>query len=297
MTQIPSFSVIIPTYNRPQQLALCLQALARQDYPHDCFEVIVVDDGSQISPFECVETFQSQLDITLLTQYNVGPAAARNTGAGAAQAKGQFLAFTDDDCQPDANWLKNLATGFKENSDAAIGGKTINQLPKNIYSTVSQLLINYLYSYYNYERNKARFLATNNLALPAKLFHVMSGFDTNYPLAAAEDRDFCYRWLNNGYQMIYNPEVVVYHEHHLTLFSFWRQQFNYGRGAFLFHRAKRSAGESTPEPKSFYWNLIRYPFLKAAFFKASMLATLMVISQVAIITGYFWEAMIHRQIR
>jgi glycosyltransferase involved in cell wall biosynthesis len=78
MTQQPFFSIIIPTYNRPQQLAVCLQSLARQDYPH--FEVIVVDDGSQTPPFECVNNFQNQLDITLLTQYNINPAVARNTG-------------------------------------------------------------------------------------------------------------------------------------------------------------------------------------------------------------------------
>jgi len=288
MNHIPSFSIIIPTYNRPQQLALCLQALVRQDYPH--FEVIVVDDGSKIPLFECVKIFKSQLDITLLTQYNAGPAVARNTGA--AYAKGQFLAFTDDDCQPDANWLKNLATGFKENPDAAIGGKVINQLPKNIYSTASQLLTDYLYIYYNPEYNKARFLATNNLALPAKLFHAINGFDTRFPLAAAEDRDFCYRWLNNGYAMSYVPEALVYHNHYLSLLSFWRQQFNYGRGAFLFHQkcTKQSSNDRTLEPKSFYWNLIRYPFSKVSLFKAFILTNLMVISQLAITAGYFWES-------
>jgi hypothetical protein len=72
--------------------------------------------------------------------------------------------------------------------------------------------------------------------------------------------------------------------------SFWRQQFNYGKGAFLFHRAKRSAGESTTQPKSFYWHLIRYPFSKAVLLKAFILATLMVVSQVAVIAGYFWES-------
>ncbi len=286
MTQHPFFSIIIPTYNRPQQLALCLQSLARQDYPH--FEVIVVDDGSKRPLFECVKNFQRQLDITLLTQYNAGPAVARNTGA--AQAKGQFLAFTDDDCQPDANWLKNLAVGFKENPDAAIGGRTINQLPKNIYSTASQLLTDYLYSYYNSEYNRTRFLATNNLALPAKLFHAVNGFDTNFPLAAAEDRDFCHRWLNNGYQMIYMPKAIVYHNHNITLLSFWRQQFNYGRGAFIFHRVKRSAGESAMQPKSFYWHLMQYPFSKVPLFKASILVTLIVVSQVAMTAGYFWES-------
>ncbi|MEK8019473.1 MAG: glycosyltransferase family 2 protein [Candidatus Parabeggiatoa sp.] len=132
-------------------------------------------------------------------------------------------------------------------------------------------------------------MATNNLALPAKLFHAMNGFDIHFPLAA--DREFCHRWLQHGYTMTYVPEALVYHNHHLTLLSFWRQQFNYGRGAFLFHRTKRSAGDSTPEPKSFYWHLIRYPFSKAALFKAFILATLMVISQVAVIDGYLLECL------
>jgi len=125
------------------------------------------------------------------------------------------------------------------------------------------LLIDYLYSYYNYERNKARFFTTNNLALPAKLFHAVNGFDTHFHLAAAKERDFCYRWLNNTYRMSYVPEVVVYHKRHLTLFSFSRQQFNYGRGAFLFHRVKRSAGESATQPKSFYWLFDTIPFFKS----------------------------------
>jgi GT2 family glycosyltransferase len=285
-TQQPFFSIIIPTYNRPQQLARCLQALARQDYPHNCFEVIVVDDGSK-TPL-CVDNFQNRLDITLLTQYNTGPAVARNTGA--AHAKGQFLAFTDDDCQPDANWLKNLATGFKENPDAAIGGKTINQLTKNIYSSTSHLLIDYLYNYYKSEHNKARFFATNNFALPTKLFHDINGFNTHFPLAAAEDREFCHRWLRHGYTMFYMPEAIIYHSHHLTFRSFWRQHFNYGRGALLFHRTKRLAGDNTLEPKIFYWHLIRYPFFKTTLFKASILSVLMIISQVAMVSGYFWES-------
>ncbi len=289
MSQIqhPFFSIIIPTYNRPEQLALCLQSLAYQDYPTDYFEVIVVDDGGKAPLSELVSSFRDQLNIILLTQQNKGPATARNTGA--AQAKGQFLAFTDDDCQPDANWLKNLAACFKEKPDTVIGGKILNNLPKNIYSTASQLLIDYLYHYYNFEHKQAHFLTTNNFALPKKSFHAINGFDTHFPLAAAEDRDFCHRWLSHGYKMLYVSEAIVYHHHCLGLLSFWRQQLNYGKGAFIFHHTRCSANTHKKEPLSFYWRLIKYPFSKVTWLKAGMLTILMLISQIAIVTGYFGE--------
>jgi glycosyltransferase involved in cell wall biosynthesis len=87
----PFFSIIIPTYGRPNQLEVCLNSLSRVDYPSNCFEVIVVDDGSETPPEAVVANFRDQISITLLIQPNSGPASARNTGA--AHAKGEFLAF------------------------------------------------------------------------------------------------------------------------------------------------------------------------------------------------------------
>src|SRR5687767_5128657 len=100
------FSIIIPTYARPKQLAVCLEAIARLNYPRDRFEVIVVDDGSESPPEHVVKSFSERLSLTLLAQPNSGPASARNTGAW--EAKGEFLAFVDDDCAPDAGWLRGL---------------------------------------------------------------------------------------------------------------------------------------------------------------------------------------------
>ena len=132
----PIFSIIIPTYNRPERLANCLAAIAQLDYPRDRFEVIVVDDGSDASLEPVVTPLQEQIDITLLRQKNAGPAAARNRGA--AQARGQFLAFTDDDCQPTTNWLTQFAENFATAPQSLLGGKTINALVNNPYSTASQ---------------------------------------------------------------------------------------------------------------------------------------------------------------
>ena len=301
----PFFSIIIPTYNRSQRLVTCLQSLTQLKYPRECFEVIVMDDGSKISLETVVAPFLKQLDMKLLIQSNAGPATARNQGA--KQAKGQFLAFTDDDCTPAPDWLQTLAARFAITPNCMIGGRTVNTLAENPYSTASQILIDYLYGYYNANPDKARFFASNNFALPAERFHAMDGFDTTYPRAAAEDREFCDRWLSRGYSMIYAPEVLVYHAHQLALSTFWQQHFNYGRGAFCFRQMQSvkdsrslSAEKSTDEklakeepikvePLSFYGKLLIYPFFASSSQPAFLLSVLLFISQVANTVGFFWE--------
>ena len=162
------FSIIIPTYNRPERLKACLNSLSCLDYPPDRFEVIIVDDGSSMSLAEIVAPFQRKFAIELIHQANSGPATARNRGSECAS--GRFIAFTDDDCQPDPNWLTALAQGFTAFPDALLGGHTVNQLSDNIYSVASQLLLDYIYSYYNTVPDRAKFFASNNFALAATQF-------------------------------------------------------------------------------------------------------------------------------
>ncbi|MBE9212590.1 glycosyltransferase [Plectonema cf. radiosum LEGE 06105] len=285
----PFISIVIPTYNRPERLTQCLESLTKLEYPRDRFEVVVVDDGSKMSLEPVVERFHNQLKITLFKQKNAGPASARNTGA--KLAKGDFLAFTDDDCKPLPDWLNKLAARFITDPDSMIGGKTLNALPDNLYSTTSQVLIDYLYNYYNLGAKRSNFFASNNFALPSKRFQALGGFDTTFPLAAGEDREFCDRWLQFGNKMVYAPEVQVYHAHNLTLSSYWRQHFHYGRGAFCFHqiRAKRADTQIKVEPISFYWNLLTYPLSQPTPQPKLLLSALLFISQVAGVAGFFWE--------
>ena len=284
----PCFSIIIPTYNRPQKLISCLDSLLNLDYPRDRFEVIVVDDGSDKSPELVITSLNGLLDIKLIGQAHAGTASARNRGAQAA--RGQFLVFTDDDCMPAHDWLSQLAARFAICPDSLIGGQIVNALPNNLYSTVSQKLIDYLYDYYNSQGDKASFFASNNIALPADRFRALGGFNTSVPLAA-EDRNFCDRWLEQNYPLVYAPEALVYHAHHLTLFSFWRQHFNYGRGAFCFYklRSKRKAKQMEVEPLSFYLDLLTYPFSQSSTQPKLFISILFFISQVANIAGFFWE--------
>jgi len=283
----PFFSIIIPTYNRPKQLAVCLQSLANLEYPRDCFEVIVVDDGSPIALEPVIAPFRCQLPITLLNQKNAGPATARNTGA--ARARGEFIVFTDDDCAPAPDYLQRLAERLAKTTACALGGRTINALSDNPYSTASQLLIDYLYAYYNVDPGQACFLTSNNMALPTELFHAIGGFDTSFALAAGEDRELCDRWRHHGHRIIYATEALVYHSHAMTLRKFWRQHFNYGRGAAAFHqtRGRRNTGDVKLEPVSFYLNLLRYPFSQNNGIRSLTLATLLLLSQAANAAGFF----------
>ena len=284
----PFFSIVVPTHARPRQLADCLQSCANLDYPRDRFEVIVVDDGSG-TPEDVTIPFQGRLDMTMLTQPHAGPGAARNRGA--ACARGEILAFTDDDCTPAPDWLRALAARFVTAPGHVIGGRTLNALATNPYSTASQLLIKYVYAYYNRDPNQACFLATNNLALPVHHFRAIGGFDTIYTLTASEDRELCDRWLYHGYQMTYAPEALVFHAHRLTFRTFLRQHFNYGRGAFQFRqaRAQRSPDRLRLEPFSFYLKLLRYPCSQARGWQALLVAALLAVTQAARGAGFLWE--------
>jgi GT2 family glycosyltransferase len=305
----PRFSVIVPTHGRPAELTRCLEALAHLDYPRDRFEVIVVDDGSGAPPEDVIERVRGRLPVTLVAhEHNRGPACARNTGA--ARAVGEFLAFTDDDCAPAADWLRVLASRFAEEPDALLGGRIVNGLTENPYAAASQLLIDYLYSYYYSveptahrraaREPPARFFTSNNLAMSAAGFHDTGAFDATFPLAAAEDRDFCDRWQQRGRLMRYVPRAVVYHFHDLSLRSFCRQHSHYGRGALSFHtlRARRAQGRIALEPLSFYLNLLRYPFTRPSdsLRARSRMTVLLAVSQGAYAAGFF-AARVRRALR
>jgi len=290
------FSIIIPTYNRPQPLTNCLQSLADLDYPDNRFEVIVVDDGSKISLKTVVKPLQNQLNLTLIPQANAGPATARNTGA--KQAQGKFLAFIDDDCTPANNWLQVLETYLIAHTNNLIGGCIINALSENVFATASQALLDYIYASYQNKTTFPRFFTSNNIALSAENFLAIGGFDTNFPLAAAEDREFCDRLLSHNYKMRYAPEAIVYHAHHLTLKTFYRQHFNYGRGAFLFHKtySQRHPQQKSIQSWSFYLKLITYPLTKQYAQAAVLLCFLILLSQIATTFGMVTEKLLSQNI-
>jgi GT2 family glycosyltransferase len=287
-------SVIVPTRDRPQRLRNCLAALATQTLVGRTFEVIVIDDGGAAQLGPVVEPFAGCLRLTLIEQANTGPAQARN--AGAARARGALLTFTDDDCEPRNEWLSALHAAFLRHPDAMLGGHTINALPDNAFSEASQLLVDFLYNATTDATSgeAPQFFTSNNLAMSTDLFWRVGGFNRSFPLAAGEDREIGDRWRQHGLRLIRVPAAIVMHSHALAFRSFWRQHFNYGRGACQLRRARRTNGRAAGfESLGFYGRLVTYP-LRARELPASVKLTALIgISQVANAAGFVKEQRSH----
>jgi len=283
------FSVIIPTYKRKASLWNCLEAIAQLSYPKDRFEVIVVDDSNNHGITSFLLPFYDQLQLVVLSQKNAGPAAARNNGA--RNARGRYLVFTDDDCAPASNWLNAFAHRLLQTPDCTITGRTVNALKGNLYSETSQLIIDYLYAFHNIDPDDAHFAVSSNIAIPAEGFDAIGGFDISFILPAGEDRNFCAKWREYGFRMIYAPEAIVRHYHSLSFNSFLKQQSNYGRGAYCFHqkRSRRTLDSKRIESLSFYTNLLIYPLSQPLPGNKLLLVMLLILSQASIFAGYLME--------
>jgi GT2 family glycosyltransferase len=236
-SQTPSFSIVVPTRDRPAKLATCLASLRALDYPRERYEVIVVDDGSSEDLEPVVRAAADDFALRLERQESKGPAGARNHGARAAQ--GDYLAFTDDDCRPLPSWLRELAIRA-DGAEVGVGGRVVAGLQENAYTIVSHTVLTLVYDYYNKDPEAARFFASNNLMFPAEAFRRLGGFDERF--TTAEDRDLCDRWIASGRTLRYAPLAVVAHDRPQTLTAFATQFFRYGRGAFRFHAARRARG-------------------------------------------------------
>jgi glycosyltransferase involved in cell wall biosynthesis len=278
------FSIIIPSYNRPRQLGRCLTSLAQLNYPRDQFEVIVVDDGSVQPVAEVTRGFLEQLQLKTLRQENAGPARARNFGAECAN--GEVLAFLDDDCTPDRDWLSQLDVAAVRHPGCLLGGKATNGCRDNIFAETNQRLLDTLTAWFICNNSPLQFFASNNLAVPAVHFRQLGGFDPNFPLAGGEDRDFCARWLGSGRRLISTPDAHIDHFHPQTVHSYLKMHFRYGRGAARLHRLRQSSPLRLAN-KGLYKHLL-FTFARGnSRFTASVL---LILSQLATVSGFVYEA-------
>jgi GT2 family glycosyltransferase len=279
----PRISIVVPTRNRHSAIRDCVNACLRSEYRHHLFEVVVIDDGSKppIADFGVA-------NVRVIRQQPAGPAAARNSGIRAAA--GQWIAFTDDDCRPRADWLSELEKACSRYPDALIGGSTVNALTANPYSTTSQFLVSYLYYYFE-KFPKQRFFTSSNMAASREQLLNIGGFDESFPLPAAEDRDLCDRWVENGGTLHYLPLAVADHMHEMGFAGFLRQQFRYGRGAKILSRRRAARGRTfRMEPTLFYAGLFAEPFRSTSIDRALQIFALLLVSQVTNVAGYAAEA-------
>ena len=246
MSAAPDLTVVVPTRDRPEELRACLGALGRMDVAATV-EVVVADDGGGVDPGAAEEAAGDRIALRVIRSGGRGPAAARN--AGAAAARGELLAFTDDDCEAHAGWAEALLGRQRAEPGALIGGSIVNGLVENPYSRAAQAITDAALAHHNRGPGGPRFFPSSNIAVPADRFAEIGGFDETVRLAGGEDRDLCERWLERGWPIAAAPDALVRHSHELGLRSFWRQQAAYGAGAYR-HRSTRAArtGDRRLEP-------------------------------------------------
>lgn len=235
----PIVSVVIPTYGRAQPLRECLEALSHQDLVEP-WEIVVVDDGSPEPIAPLLKELNRGPFVRIVAQTNSGPAMARNRGV--AEARGDYVAFIDDDCLPEPGWLRTLVAGLRENSNALIGGKTLNGLAGNFFATMNQFILDLVYEHFNSDPDSAAFMASNNLACGRKNYLKLGGFDAIFPRPGGEDREFCDRWRMQGWPLLVHAAARVEHRHHQSMREFIAMYVRYGRGAYLYQTRRRARG-------------------------------------------------------
>ncbi len=277
----PHWSVIVPTRGRPRQLERCLLALERLA-DRSRAELIIVDDDPAGGAKRIVAAAQERgvRDLHYIQAGGRGPAAARNVGV--RSSRGEVLAFTDDDCEPEPGWLDGLRACL--DADRAVAGRTVNVAPQRC-AEVSQMVVRALEES---QRKGARvhFAASNNVAFPRRAFDELGGFNERFPLPAAEDRDLCDRWIASGRSIVVSDDAVIQHRHELSLSEFWRQHYRYGRGAYEFHRLRRGNDEGSPRLQPSFYAALASQVRAADRVPRPPIAALAAISQIANAGGY-----------
>jgi len=270
-------AAIVPTRNRPQSLARCLDALERQERMPE-LEIVVVDDGSADAAAVGAAVARCPRARLVRRARAEGPAAARNRGARATRA--EILLFTDDDCEPAPEWSARMAAAIDDGADA-VAGITVNGRPDDPIASASETVIAYVQERARGQGATTQFAASNNLGVAAHVFADVA-FDTAYRYG--EDRDWCARVVAAGFTLKVEPDAVVAHNQDLTLATFVRQQFGYGRGAYRFHSRHQEAGGL--EAPTFYARL-----LGRGFEQGVVRGALVGVAQAATAAGYAREAL------
>lgn len=219
----PFISVIVCSYNGSATIKDTMDGLMRLTYPN--FEVIVIDDGSKDNLVEIVSTYP----VKLITTKNRGLGRARNTGM--YNAKGEILAYIDDDAYPDEHWLHYLAYAYNTSTHGAVGGPNIIPADNGPIATCVA----------NAPGGPVHVLETDEIAehIPGCNFSVrkdvlmkIGGFDAIYR-CAGDDVDVCWRIQEAGYTIGFHPSALVWHHRRNSLKAYWKQQQGYGKAEAL----------------------------------------------------------------
>ena len=230
---LPIISVIICVYNGVDRIWKAIESLRHINYPTDKYEVIVVDDGSNDGTQERVASYLDEFsNLQLIKAAHGGLSNARNLGAKAAT--GSILAYTDDDCEADRDWLYWIARGYHELGVDALGGPNIPPTPTDEDEAVvaaapgapSHVLLS---------DRVAEHIPGCNLTVTRFAFESIGGFRNTYKVAG-DDVDFCWRLEEAGFKIGFHGAAFVWHRRRTSFFNYFKQQRGYGKAEALLMR-------------------------------------------------------------
>lgn len=238
-------SVVIPTYNRKEQLLTALQALESQSILPGEFEVVVVDDGSTDGTKEAVQGRRYPFAVRYVHQRNQGPGTARNVGL--REAVGELVLFIGDDIIAVPTLLEEhlIAHATHHAESAAILGH-VDWPPTMPPNAVMRFVCgdSTLQSAYQHIPALAsldfRFFYTTNISLKRSFLVAAADggiqFDPSFRYAAFEDSEFALRLTRRGLTIHYWKNALAYHDHFMDLEGFSRREHHVGEMAVVFYR-------------------------------------------------------------
>jgi glycosyltransferase involved in cell wall biosynthesis len=222
----PAISVALCSYNGSRVIRRCLEGLARQDYPD--YEVIVIDDGST----DDTARIAAEFDVTLIKTPNQGLSAARNEAL--ARARGEIVAYIDDDAWPDPDWLRHLAWVYLTTDHAGVGGPN---LPPHDDGPTAALValapggpLHVLRS-----DTEAEHIPGCNSSFRTEQLRAIGGYDVRFR-TAGDDVDVCWRLHERGETIGFSAGAMVWHHRRPTVRGYLRQQRGYGLAEALLER-------------------------------------------------------------
>jgi glycosyltransferase involved in cell wall biosynthesis len=266
----PTYSVIVPVYNRPQEVAELMESLTRQTVQD--FEVVLVEDGSTITSEKVFEQYSNKLSIQYFFKPNTGPGPSRNFGF--EKARGKYFVVIDSDCILPPHYFESVEIFFRNEEADAWGGpdrgmKDFTPLQQAMAFTMSSTLTT---GGIRGGKQKAFQPRSFNMGISREVFERTKGFHFD---RFAEDIELSIRIRKLGFKTALIPEAFVYHKRRTSLTQFFNQVSNFGKGRILVGRKHPGEVKITHWfPALFLIGLLSIPVLFFFFPRGSQLITL-----------------------
>jgi len=221
------FSLIIPVFNRPDEVDELLESLSQQDF-NENFEVVIVEDGSTLRCDDVVQKYAEKLHLTYYFKENSGPGSSRNYGMNIA--KGDYFIIFDSDCIIPKSYLTEVAKALKENYVDCFGGPdaaldSFSDIQKAINFAMTSFLTTGGIRGGSEKIDKFQ-PRSFNMGLSRKAFDASNGFGNIHP---GEDPDLSIRLWNLGFETKLFPKAFVYHKRRIDWEKFTVQVNKFGK--------------------------------------------------------------------